>query len=87
MDLAKNNMGAINVLVQLLTNRAFTTCVILEKYNITGSLIWCLYNDVCNRTLKTMINVLDACENGTITRDQLTKAIKNHGDGLDISKY
>jgi len=87
MDLAKGNMGAANVLTQLCGENAFTSLDSLRKYNITGSLIWCLYKDVCKQNLQKMINVLENCENGNITPAILTHAITNYGDGLDISRY
>lgn len=87
LDLAKRNAGATNVLTKLFSENAFNSFDSLRNYNITGSLIWCLYNDVCKQDLQKMINVLENCENGNITRDTLTHAINNHGDGLDISSY
>lgn len=87
MEMSMGNMGAKSVLTKLFNENAFTTCDILKKHNITGALIWCLYKDVCKQNLQKMINVLDACENDTITHAQLIHAINNYGDGLDISKY
>ena len=87
MDLAKGNMGAANVLSQLFCENAFSTIESLQKYNITGPLIWCLYKDVCKQNLQKMINVLKNCENGNITPTILTHAINNFGNGLDISRY
>ena len=87
MELSMGNIGALTVLTKLFSENAFTTFDSLKKHNITGALIWCLYKDVCNQNLKKMINVLDACENDTITHAQLIHAINNYGDGLDISMY
>jgi len=87
MDLAKRNAGATNVLTQLFDKNAFNSFDSLRKYNITGSLIWCLYNDVCKQNIHKMITILDNCENGNITPEILTHAINNYGDGLDISSY
>ena len=87
MDLAKGHMGAQTVITQLCGENAFTSLDSLQKYNITGSLIWCLYKDVCKQNLHKMITILDNCENGNITPAILTHAINNYGDGLDISRY
>ena len=87
MDLDKGNMGAKRVLTQLFNEEAFTTFDILKKHNITGALISSLYKDVCKENLNKMITILDNCENGAITDNQLKHAINNRGAGLDISRY
>jgi len=87
MDLAKRNAGATNVLTQLFAENAFNSFDSLQKYNITGELIFLLYKDVCKKDITKMINVLENCENGNITLETLTHAIKNSSDGLDISSY
>lgn len=56
--LAKNNIGAVNVLGQLMQYDKFDIIHnILKSKNIIGPKIWCLYKDVCNQDINEFIKV------------------------------
>jgi hypothetical protein len=54
----------------------------LDGAGVYGSSIWTLHKDVCGQSPSKVSNVLDALQNGDISRAVLYHAIRNRGVGI-----
>lgn len=83
--LGKGSQGATAVCLTLgsLDNYYFE---LLDKLNITGTSIYMLFADVCERDIDKTGLMLVACDTGIegLTRDKLLHAINNRGAGVDV---
>lgn len=85
MKMSDGNLGAINVLMQLLSQatndidpdnllRGFGAILQLDSIGIYGTDIYILNNDICGRELPKMLAVLRATQLGLFSRDILKDA-------------
>lgn len=82
--LSEGNIGAVNVLVQILSGGAkhdpdcaspILSLLELDSLGIYGSRIWQLYKDVCGQNLGKMLAVLRAYQLGFLSWPNLDEAI------------
>ncbi|WP_330924287.1 hypothetical protein [Candidatus Sororendozoicomonas aggregata] len=57
----------------------------LKKNNIHGNKIWMLYKDVCKEKEDNLYTIMNALLLGFVTKDQVTFAIDNREQGIDLS--
>ena len=60
IKLSANVPGAIRVL----SNVPSEYWTVFEQHNITGSKIWCMFKDLCDQKIDTMIDVLQMLQDG-----------------------
>lgn len=85
VKLSQNNIAAITVLEGLLEQSSEIDpddwsfgagpLQLLDKLEIYGPGIWCLYKDVCNEDLVLTHTCLRACHLGILSADDLKKAV------------
>lgn len=85
MKMSEGNPGAMNVLMQLLSEQSKTidpdnmlgglgVVLSLDSIGIYGTDIYVLNSDLCDRNLAKMLAVLRACQLGLFSRDVLKDA-------------
>ncbi len=94
MKMAEGNPGAISVLAQMIRvggdidpdsfMGGMGALLGLDTHGIYGSRIWMLYKDVCGQDLRIMLALLRSCQLGFLSELNLSKAIDNYGEGIDI---
>lgn len=94
IKLSDGNPGALRVCMEILQKGelidpasalgGFGALLTFDTFEIYGSKIWMLYKDVCKENLVMTLAVLRACQLGYISWDELSNAIDNYGDGIDV---
>lgn len=63
---------------------ALTPLFALDNLDRYGSRIWMFYKDVCLQNIHTILALMRANQLGFVSGKVISRAIDNHGDGLDI---
>lgn len=89
------NPGALSVLMQIWEKVPeidpdcmipLLTILSLDTHKIYAERIWMFYKDVCGQDLTKMLGVLRAVQLGLLPEREMTHAIDNRGNGLDIEQ-
>lgn len=86
--ISEGNPGALTVLLNITTSydieETKKIISVLQSANITGSLIWCLYKDVCHEDLEVTIKLIHAADQNILTLEELKTASQNYGRNIDV---
>lgn len=81
LKLVNGNIGALSFLDKLIDFLTNSTIETLEKMGITGSELYMLWNDCCDRDFTKVQEVINKFSNGEFTKEYIQKHIKNLGRG------
>jgi len=94
LEMCEGNPGCINVLMSMLTQGdqidpdaalgGLHNLLSLDTLEVYGSRVWMLYKDVCGQDLVKTVGVLRGWQLGFVKREQISHAIDNRGEGLDV---
>ncbi len=94
MAMAGGNPGAINVLMAIIAKAKeidpqdllspLGPIFTLDTNDIYESRIWQLYKDVAGQNLNVMLALLRANQLGFLDNNELTRAVDNYGEGIDV---
>lgn len=81
LKMSNGNPGAMDVIMKLLTLNdsmgGLGKILLLDTYEIYGTDIYILYNDICRRSLSKMVAVIRATQIGFFNNDILKKALQD----------
>ena len=94
MVMADGNPGAITVMMHIIEKSKIIdpddilapigAILALDTHDIYGPRIWMFFKDVCKQNLNHMLGLLRAVQLGYLSDNNLSHAIDNYGDGLNI---
>jgi hypothetical protein len=94
MKMSDGNPGAMNVIMRIMEEtklidpqsafEGMGVILQLDELEIYADRIWMLFKDVCRENIVFTIGLLRAVQLGLVPRVDLTYAIDNRGDGLDV---
>lgn len=81
LKLVNGNIGALSFLEQLIDFLTNSTIETLEKMDITGSELYMLWNDCCDRKFDKVQEIINRFNNGEFTKEYIHSHIENLGYG------
>lgn len=88
------NPGALSVVMDMMTQGpqidpdnfmgGLGPILFMDTLGIYESRIWVLYKDVCKENVSTTICILRAVQMGFLSEAELSFAIDNYGEGIDV---